>query len=160
MKADTRTGDIWFTTFSGSTIGVIQKIDDTGEYKITEFSMENNETFPSGIFLQGDYVWITDTLQFDRIIKFKPIVDDNGRIIDIVKVMHKIENRLANLRHSSAHLRHACAHNLQCSIFRCFSHSSAHASQNSVEILQSRFAYSLSRDINWAAVQQTSTVMV
>jgi hypothetical protein len=87
MKADSRTGNVWFTTFSGSTIGVIQKIDDTGEYKISEFSMENNETFPSGLFLQGDYVWITDTLQFDRIIKFKPIVDDNGRIIDIVKVM-------------------------------------------------------------------------
>ncbi|MGI0043640.1 MAG: hypothetical protein ACRD47_08005, partial [Nitrososphaeraceae archaeon] len=87
MKADNRTGNIWFTTFSGSTIGVIQKIDDTSEYKITEFSMENNETFPSGLFLQGDYVWITDTLQFDRIIKFKPIVDDNGMIIDIVKVM-------------------------------------------------------------------------
>jgi virginiamycin B lyase len=87
MKVDNSTGNIWFTTFSGSTAGVIQKIDDTGEYKITEFNMENNETFPSGLFLQGDYVWITDTLQFDRIIKFKPIVDDNGTIIDIENVM-------------------------------------------------------------------------
>lgn len=87
MKTDSRTGNIWFTTFSGSTIGVIQKIDNTGKYKITEFSLDNNETFPSGIFLQGDYVWITDTLEFDRIIKFKPVVDDDGRVIDIVKVM-------------------------------------------------------------------------
>jgi hypothetical protein len=64
MKADNRSGNIWFTTFSGSTIGVIQKIDtNTDEYKITEFSLDNNETFPSGIFLQGDYVWITDTLE-------------------------------------------------------------------------------------------------
>jgi virginiamycin B lyase len=88
MKTDNRTGNIWFTTFSGSTIGVIQKIDNnTGEYKITEFTLDDNETFPSGIFLQGDYVWITDTLEFDRIIKFKPTVDDEGRVIDIVKVM-------------------------------------------------------------------------
>ncbi|MGH9978950.1 MAG: hypothetical protein ACRD8Z_24420, partial [Nitrososphaeraceae archaeon] len=110
MKTDSSTGNIWFTTFSGSTIGVIQKIDNTNkginrgndttarinntidnseddEYKIVEFSIDNNKTFPSGLFLQGDYVWITDTLQFDRIIKFRPIVDDKGRIVDITKIM-------------------------------------------------------------------------
>ena len=62
---------------------------------------------------------------------------------------------LAILRHSSAHLRHACAHNLQCSICWCFSHSSAHASQNSAHVLQICFTNSLSLDINWEAVQQT-----
>jgi streptogramin lyase len=110
MKTDSSTGNIWFTTFSGSTVGVIQKIDNTSkginrgndtttrinntidssennEYEIVEFSIDNNETFPSGLFLEGDHVWITDTLQFDRIIKFKPIFDDNGRVVDIAKIM-------------------------------------------------------------------------
>jgi streptogramin lyase len=110
MKIDNSTGNIWFTTFSGSTIGVIQKIDNTSrgnnlgndttarinntidssennEYEIVEFSIDNNETFPSGVFLQGDHVWVTDTLQFDRMIKFRPVVDDKGRVVDITKIM-------------------------------------------------------------------------
>jgi streptogramin lyase len=110
MKTDSSTGNIWFATFSGGTIGVIQKIDNTSkginpgnntttrisniidssrnnEYKIVEFSIDGNETFPSGLFLQGDHVWITDTLQFDRIIKFRPIVNDKGRVVDIAKIM-------------------------------------------------------------------------
>ena len=62
---------------------------------------------------------------------------------------------LVILRHLSAQFRQACAHNLQCSICRRFSHSSAHASQISAQILQICFAYSLSLDINWEEVQQT-----
>src|SRR5438128_12656062 len=74
MKVDKRSGNIWFTTFGGGTFGVIQKIignkagiksnlnDSTisPEYKVTEFNL-GNDSYPSGIFLQGDSVWITET---------------------------------------------------------------------------------------------------
>ncbi len=60
MKVDKRSGNIWFTTFGSGTFGVIQKIIGNREYKVTEFNL-GNDSFPSGIFLQGDSVWITET---------------------------------------------------------------------------------------------------
>ncbi len=93
MKVDQKTGNIWFTTFGSGTFGVIQKKSsgNTGNingtdsgYKVTEFNL-GNESFPSGIFLQGNSVWITETLNQDRLVQFKPIVDANGLVVNVVK---------------------------------------------------------------------------
>jgi len=100
MKVDKRSGNIWFTTFGSGTFGVIQKIigNKAGiksnlndsitspEYKVTEFNL-GNDSFPSGIFLQGDSVWITETLNHNKLVEFKPIVDPNGKIVNVTKVL-------------------------------------------------------------------------
>jgi len=100
MKVDQRSGNIWFTTFGSGTFGVIQKIigNKAGiksnlndsitspEYKVTEFNL-GNDSFPSGIFLQGDSVWITETLNHNKLVEFKPIVDPNGKIVNVTKVL-------------------------------------------------------------------------
>jgi hypothetical protein len=104
MKVDQKTGNIWFTTFDRGTFGVIQKSigKETGinntvhgsnnksntnpEYKVTEFNL-GNESFPSGIFLQGGSIWITDTLNQNKKVEFKPIVDANGRVVNVTTVL-------------------------------------------------------------------------
>ena len=100
MKVDQRSGNIWFTTFGSGTFGVIQKIigNKAGiksnlndsiaspEYKVTEFNL-GNDSFPSGIFLQGDSVWITETLNHNKLVEFKPIVDANGKVVNVTKVL-------------------------------------------------------------------------
>src|SRR6266487_4048226 len=92
MKVDKRTGNIWFTTFGSGTFGVIQKIigNKVGitspEYKVTEFNL-GYDSFPSGIFLQGDSVWITETLNHNKLVEFKPIVDTNGKVVNVTKVL-------------------------------------------------------------------------
>ncbi|MDQ6864173.1 MAG: hypothetical protein M3044_10145 [Thermoproteota archaeon] len=100
MKVDKRSGNIWFTTFGSGTFGVIQKIiaNKAGiksnlndsitspEYKVTEFNL-GNDSFPSGIFLQGDSVWITETLNHNKLVEFKPVVDPNGKIVNVTKVL-------------------------------------------------------------------------
>ena len=86
MKVDKRSGNIWFTTFGSGTFGVIQKIIGNREYKVTEFNL-GNDSFPSGIFLQGDSVWITETLNHNKLVEFKPIVDANGKVVNVTKVL-------------------------------------------------------------------------
>src|SRR6266487_5720591 len=100
MKVDKRSGNIWFTTFGSGTFGVIQKIiankagiksnlndSITGpEYKVTEFNL-GNDSYPSGIFLQGDSIWITETLNHNKIVEFKSILDVNGKVVNVTKVL-------------------------------------------------------------------------
>jgi sugar lactone lactonase YvrE len=92
MKVDKKSGNIWFTTFGSGTFGVIQKIIEnkvgitSPEYKVTEFNL-GNDSFPSGIFLQGDSVWITETLNHNKLVEFKPIVDTNGKVFNVSKVL-------------------------------------------------------------------------
>src|SRR5436305_9179103 len=92
MKVDDKTGNIWFTTFGRGTFGVIQKsvenesTTNSPEYKVTEFNL-GNESFPSGIFLEGGSIWITETLNQNKIVKFRPIVDPNGRVVNVTKVL-------------------------------------------------------------------------
>lgn len=100
MKVDQRSGNIWFTTFGSGTFGVIQMIIGSKagiksnlndsiaspEYKVTEFNL-GNDSFPSGIFLQGDSVWITETLNHNKLVEFKPIVDANGKVVNVTKVL-------------------------------------------------------------------------
>jgi virginiamycin B lyase len=100
MKVDQGSGNIWFTTFGSGTFGVIQKIigNKAGiksnlndsitspDYKVTEFNL-GNDSFPSGIFLQGDSVWITETLNHNKLVEFKPIVDANRKVVNVTKVL-------------------------------------------------------------------------
>ena len=92
MKVDKKSGNIWFTTFGSGTFEVIQKIIEnkvgitSPEYKVTEFNL-GNDSFPSGIFLQGDSVWITETLNHNKLVEFKPIVDANGKVVNVTKVL-------------------------------------------------------------------------
>lgn len=88
MKVDQETGDIWFTTLLGNTLGVIEKIEDksgTGpEYKITEFST-GNDTYPSGLFLEKDGVWITE-ISKNKLEKFT-ISYNGGLVTNAVKML-------------------------------------------------------------------------
>ena len=54
--------------------------------KVTEFNL-GNDSFPSGIFLQGDSVWITETLNHNKLVEFKPIVDPKGKVVNVTKVL-------------------------------------------------------------------------
>ena len=92
MKVDKKSGNIWFTTFGSGTFEVIQKIIEnkvgitSPEYKVTEFNL-GNDSFPSGIFLQGDSVWITETLNHNKLVEFRPIVDASGKVVNVSKVL-------------------------------------------------------------------------
>ncbi len=87
MKVDGKTGDIWFTTLTGDTLGVVQKIDNGTEphYQVNEFPT-GNDTDPSGLTLRGDSVWVTE-LQKGKVAKFDVIHDDSGVVIDVKKVL-------------------------------------------------------------------------
>lgn len=76
MKVDKENGEIWFTTV-GNTVGVVQKTngDKPNEYKIQEFDVGDN-TFPSGLFLQKDHVWVAQVVG-NKVIKFKINRGDN-----------------------------------------------------------------------------------
>jgi hypothetical protein len=92
MKVDKKSGNIWFITFGSGTFGVIQKIIEnkvditSPEYKVTEFNL-GTDSFPSGIFLQGDSIWITETLNHNKLVEFKPIVDANRIVVNVTKVL-------------------------------------------------------------------------
>ncbi len=84
MKLDEKNGNIWFTTLGGNTIGVIQKIIQSNleiDYKITEFEI-GNDSFPSGLFLENDNVWIAQVLG-NKLLRFNII--DYSDIISIEK---------------------------------------------------------------------------
>jgi len=91
MKVEERTGNIWFTTFASGNIGVIQRvktntssITDSSNYQINEFSL-GKASYPSGLFLDGDSLWVTETLD-DKIIKLRIVTDIHGKVIDLVKL--------------------------------------------------------------------------
>jgi streptogramin lyase len=95
MKVDQKTGNIWFTTFGSGTFGVIQKTSSTAnlnssntipDYKVTEFNL-GNDSFPSGVFLQRGSVWITETLNHNKLVQFKPITSANGTVIGVTKLL-------------------------------------------------------------------------
>ena len=78
MKVDKETGNIWFTTLTSNTIGVIQKTENKSEpvYTVTEFDV-GQDTYPSGLFLEKHHVWITQ-IQSHKLVKFNIITDNNG----------------------------------------------------------------------------------
>ena len=88
MKSDKNTGDVWFTTLTANTVGIIQPINDhkdIPEYKITEFPLDS-DGLPSGIFLEDEYVWIT-LINDSMVAKYLPVKDDKGLIINITKIL-------------------------------------------------------------------------
>jgi streptogramin lyase len=95
MRVDQNTGNIWYTTFTDNKLGVIQKIGKnqimaynsgiSSQYKVTEFSL-GNQSFPSGLFLKGDSVWVTQSLN-NKLVQFKGITDPKSRVVNIVKIL-------------------------------------------------------------------------
>ncbi len=78
------TGEIWFTTLRGDTIGVIEKSAD-GLYSISSFGTGNNTT-PAGIFLQNDSVW-TANISSQKISQYK-IVRENNFVKNITSLQN------------------------------------------------------------------------
>jgi streptogramin lyase len=83
MKADGNNGNIWFTTLSGNTLGVIQNDSGTSGYKIMKFYLGNN-TAPAGLFLKNDYVWVTE-ITTQKIMQYQ-INRQAGLVQGITKV--------------------------------------------------------------------------
>ncbi|HZS74114.1 MAG TPA: hypothetical protein VFA69_06380 [Candidatus Nitrosotalea sp.] len=75
--------NVWFTTTS--TVGVVQKTPNFNTpYKISEFQIGNN-THPTGLYLNGDAVWITDAVS-QKIVQYKMVREDD-HITNIVKIL-------------------------------------------------------------------------
>ena len=96
MRIDQNTGNIWFTTFTDNKLGVIQKIEknqssgnrnneNSSQYKVSEFNL-GNESFPSGLYLKGDSVWVTQSLN-NKLVQFKVITGANGKVVKVVKTL-------------------------------------------------------------------------
>ena len=87
MKVENATGDIWFTTLTGNTVGVVQKIENKTEisYKITEFPLGSN-TNPSGLFLKDDSVWVAE-LSAGKIVKLDVLRNNAGSVVNVIKTL-------------------------------------------------------------------------
>jgi streptogramin lyase len=90
MKVDKRTGNIWFTTLTSDTLGVIQRQNQPQSYKITEFNV-GTDTYPSGLQLQNKDVWITQ-IQGQKLAKFSIVTDKDRMVTDIKKVLEIPQN--------------------------------------------------------------------
>ncbi|MHA7733792.1 Vgb family protein [Nitrosopumilus sp. S6] len=78
LKADNN-GNIWFTTITANTVGVIQKsVIDEGEYTISEFNLINDK-IPSGIFLENNHIWIS-MIGNNQLVKFEIVYDDESNM--------------------------------------------------------------------------------
>jgi virginiamycin B lyase len=95
MKIDKKTGNIWFTTFTDGKLGVVQKAerktitddnnDISSKYNVTEFDL-GKESFPSGLFLDGNSIWITQSSN-NKLVQYKIITDTKGTVVNIVKAL-------------------------------------------------------------------------
>lgn len=87
MKVENATGDIWFTTLTGNTVGVVQKIENKTEfsYKITEFPLGSN-TNPSGLFLKDDSVWVAE-LSTGKIVKLDVLRNNASSVVNVIKTL-------------------------------------------------------------------------
>lgn len=85
MKHDPKTDNIWFTTLSDDSIGVIQKIGDTGlvqdQYKINEFPIGNG-SLPSGLYIHGGSILVAE-LGKSKVVKFDVVTSSNGTVTGI-----------------------------------------------------------------------------
>lgn len=58
MKLDRETGNIWFVTLTGNTVGVIQKnAKESSQYKITELNL-GNASSPINLFIKNNHGWL------------------------------------------------------------------------------------------------------
>ncbi|HWY34291.1 MAG TPA: hypothetical protein VNX68_06560, partial [Nitrosopumilaceae archaeon] len=84
MKLD-KDENIWFTTLTSNTVGVIQKTQNKTEpYMISEFNTGNN-TQPAGLFLENNDLWITE-ITTQKIVKYH-IISDGGIVTNIEKTL-------------------------------------------------------------------------
>jgi streptogramin lyase len=84
MKLD-KDENIWFTTLTSNTVGVIQKTQNkTESYVISEFNI-GNDTQPTGLFLENNDLWITE-IATQKIVKYHIMVD-SGVVTNIKKVL-------------------------------------------------------------------------
>lgn len=102
MKQDDKTGDIWFTTYTDNKLGVVQKVEPLQtvtkpnpnnnnasinhiQYRLREFDLDR-QSFPSGLYIEGsNSIWITQSLD-GKLVHFRVVRDDNGMVINVVKV--------------------------------------------------------------------------
>jgi streptogramin lyase len=82
IKLD-QSGNVFYTTLSAGVIGVVQKEGHTYD-GVRELQL-GNDSFPSGLFLQNQSLWVTQSLD-GKITLFHVSYQGNGRIADIVKV--------------------------------------------------------------------------
>ncbi len=85
MKLDEKSGNIWFTTLVGNTLGVIQKVENKTKpsYKITEFPT-GQDTDPSGLFLKDGSIWVAE-LGEGKIVKFDTLRNTDGFVTKLTK---------------------------------------------------------------------------
>jgi len=74
MKLDRETGNIWFVTLASNTVGIIQKNNESNQYKITEFNM-GNASSPTNLFIKNNHGWLS---QF-------PIASTNNSTGDVME---------------------------------------------------------------------------
>ncbi len=84
MKADPGSGDIWFTTLEGDSVGVIEKDPASPSgYSISSFDLGNG-TGPAGLYLLGKSLWVTE-ITSQKIVQYS-ITMHNGTVSGIRKV--------------------------------------------------------------------------
>lgn len=80
MKVD-GSGRIWYTSLSNAVLGVVQK--EGQSYTAKEIKLEN-DSFPSGVQVRNNSVWITQTA-IGRITAFNVTYDGSGNVANITK---------------------------------------------------------------------------
>lgn len=84
MKVD-KNGNIWYTTLSRGVIGAVQKQEGDQKYDVKELDL-GKDAFPSGLFLQNQTLWITESVN-GKIASFDITTARDGRsITDVAKV--------------------------------------------------------------------------
>ena len=89
MKMDEDSGRIWYASLSRGIIGVLQKGGQ--EYFVKELEL-GKESFPSGVFIQNQTLWITQSAD-GKITTFQ-ISSKGGEVVDIVKTAQFPEEML------------------------------------------------------------------
>lgn len=84
MKDNKNDGDIWYTTLSGNSLGLIQRDNlSLSGYKISAFNL-GNDTTPAGLYLKNNTVWVTE-ITTQKILKYM-INRQNGLVGNITEV--------------------------------------------------------------------------
>jgi streptogramin lyase len=84
MRLDKDTGQIWFATLDGGTVGVVQK---TGaDYNVAEFGIGANTT-ASSLFVRGDVLLVSELASQNgsKISEFSVVRDQNQIVTNITK---------------------------------------------------------------------------
>lgn len=84
MKVERSSGNVWFTTLEGDSLGVVEKDPASPSgYKIANFDLGNG-TGPAGLYLSGGSVWVTE-ITSQKVVQYS-ISEENGTVRGISKV--------------------------------------------------------------------------